>query len=154
VLVPGDRRRTRRNGRRPTTTLEEEKTTPAFSSTISICHRELDSREFSVERGGLMVTVNADWTPFPGTEPESEPPTSDYSLKLTERDVFFDDEVSTSKIPVGQDIGMRWRQLEDDDDYFLTISVPDHDPRWCLKGTISVPTFEAPRQIYTEPMLA
>lgn len=39
---------------------------------------------------------------------------------------------------------MNWRRLENDD-YYLVISVPDHDPTCCLEGDISVNTFSAPR---------
>jgi hypothetical protein len=130
--------------------------TPLFVSTISVCRNVLNSREFAVTDGGLRVTLSADWVPTEGAIPRTPPPSIDkYELSLAERDLFFDDPQGSRMLPVGGTYSVSWQYLESDDDYYLTIDVPDHDPAWCLKGDISVSTFSAPRPVVSyEPMIA
>ena len=120
-----------------------------FQRTISVCRNVLNTREFSVTDGGLRVTLSADWEPADGAfPPTSPPPIREYELSLAERDVFFDDPQDSSMIPVGRTYSLAWEYLEEDDDYYLTIDVPDHDSAWCLRGDISVSTFSAPPPVY------
>jgi hypothetical protein len=115
---------------------------PDFTSTVSICYQVLTSRTFPVRDGGLTVRLRADWVP---KSILSEcPQIREYTVTLRQKGLIFDSTISETKFPVGKATTMNWRRLENDD-YYLEISVPDHDPTCCLQGGISVTTFSAPR---------
>jgi hypothetical protein len=120
--------------------------TPKFASTIELSKR-LNSREFSVERGGLVVTVSADWELKPDDSAAAVPPTGEYSVTLAERDPLFDDDLGTVIITVGSSASAEWKQLDEDDDYFLIFAVSRESPSWILRGTVSVAEFDAPRRL-------
>ena len=126
--------------------------TADFTSTIHVCYQVLRSRVFPVHNGGLTVTISAGWHNEGSTGPR--PGITDYGVSLQQKGFLWDSTISDSSFTVGRRTTMTWRHLEDDD-YFLIISVPDHDPRWCLQGDISVLTFSAPRPVRSRgPILA
>jgi hypothetical protein len=124
---------------------------PDFTSTVSICYQVLTSRTFPVKDGGLTVALAADWVPASGGSQCSA--ISEYTVTLKQKGLIFDSTISETNFPVGKKVTMPWRYL-DAGDYYLVISVPDHDPTCCLQGGIAVSTFSAARPSRRIPIMA
>jgi hypothetical protein len=116
-----------------------------FSASMSICHRVLQSRHIlHVKNGGLKATFRGQWEPDADTGPALQCANSKYTVSLMRKGLIFDDTVSNSEIPAAKAVSLTWRGLEEGD-YFLVISVPDHNPACCLKGDVSAVRFDAPK---------
>lgn len=105
----------------------------AFSSTISINHRYLKSRNFSVSGGTVSVTISATWDRGPahcsGTE---------FQVTLRKDDLVFDDDLGTRNFPVGSRHTETWSDLSSGT-YYLEISRNDPEIGHCiLQGSIDV----------------
>jgi hypothetical protein len=112
---------------------------PLFTSTLSICHQYLRSRNFQVTEGGLRVTINANWG---GEEPESPLPRGcrqDRPFRVELRDVgwILDDPWGTCEFPTGTPASRIWTNLSAGE-YYLGINTPDTGPYCCLRGNIEV----------------
>lgn len=106
----------------------------AFSSTISIRHAFLKSRNFSVSGGTVSVTINASWDRGP-----AHCSGTDFQVTLKkEVDFWFDDNFGTRNFPVGSRHTETWSDLPSGT-YYLEITRSDGDIGHCiLQGSIDV----------------
>jgi len=118
-----------------------------FKSTIKICQKELTSPHvFEVNTGGLEVRVFAQWFNLAGDQALGAPdcPIDHFFVRLEKSGLIFGfNEVSTHKIPVGQNVEpLKWRGL-DKDKYRLKFFVEGDHPSCCLQGDVAVSTFDS-----------
>jgi hypothetical protein len=117
--------------------------TADFESTIDIQYRVLYSRVFPVKKGGLQITLSADWSPSGVDRPGVlYPPPAEYSVTLERKGWPFDDQVKTFTFPTGTEMLWVGTGLEEGN-YQLIFFVGDHDPSFRLTGNVSVTTFDA-----------
>jgi hypothetical protein len=124
----------------------------AFESWFEICYRFKRTRDFKVARGGVMLTLSANWARRFG-DAVIDCPTDSYEVTLHRKGLIFDDDISTATVPVG-DQSVSWSPLQPGD-YYFTIEAPTHSPLCCLKGDkIAVSTFDAPMPGPVSPIWA
>lgn len=105
-----------------------------FTSTMEICHRVLFSRTFSVSRGAVAVTADADFE-----HPRGEDCGPDhYEMTLTaSRSLWIDQELGTCTFGTGSEETSLWGSVPDGE-YYLTIFTSGSAPHCCLRGDITV----------------
>ena len=106
---------------------------PVFTSTMEICHRQLESRVFNVSQGGIRVTANAAYQRR-GT-PECS--NADYHMTLNQKGYIFDSGYGTCEFPQGRPFSRQWTDLPSGD-YSLVIWTNNTNRYCCLVGDIIV----------------
>lgn len=105
-----------------------------FESTISICHRVLESRQFDVTKGGVRVVL------LLNDLDKNVPNCRDFGFGVTltqSEDWWPDDEIATCKASTGGTRSFSFANLSAGT-YYLTIWRNFDHPYCCLKGDIVV----------------
>ncbi|HEY4640009.1 MAG TPA: DUF4157 domain-containing protein [Thermoanaerobaculia bacterium] len=107
-----------------------------FSSTLKICHWQLDSREFEVKDGNVKVGIDARWEgPDEGAASCETHRTSPYQVSLRKKGFIFDDSYGDCDFdPEGPSTRV-WRGIPPGT-YYLTIWGANTNPNCCLEGVI------------------
>ena len=140
----------------------------AFTSTLQFCWT-LRSRQFPVNNGGVVVRLNVELADEHGGAPPGSCPTTGYRVILQRKGRWFFEEDILDPIPLelGKGQTLSWRQLKPGD-YMVqvekTVGGEQEDPmRWilgespescCLRGEITVSTFDAPAPDPNAPQIA
>ena len=114
----------------------------SFDSTVSICRRLLNSRNFNVSHGKLEVDLEADWLDATSGAPADPAvcPMTEYHVSLEKVGLVFNSEIGTGEVNVGKATRLTWSTLGAGE-YFLKIWTNNDNPNCCLSGTITVRAF-------------
>jgi hypothetical protein len=105
-----------------------------FESTVEICHRELESRNFEVSKGGVRVVLIVD--PLPKSVPDCQ----DFKFCVTltrSRDWMPDDDIGTCEASTGGTRSVSFANLPSGT-YYLTFARAFDHPYCCLTGDLLV----------------
>jgi hypothetical protein len=105
-----------------------------FESTVDVCHRVLESRQFHVANGGLRVVL------MPRPVDASVPGCRDFTFGVTltrSRDWWPDDEIGTCKASTGASRSFSFANLTTGT-YYLIVWRNFDNPHCCLSGDLMV----------------
>ncbi|HET7882635.1 MAG TPA: DUF4157 domain-containing protein [Acetobacteraceae bacterium] len=110
-----------------------------FDSTMQICHRVLNSRNFDVTGGTVSVSLRATFGASDDSPDASCPAPGYFFISLEKNGVVRDSEIGTHPVPFGVRAMRTWSGLEDGS-YHLMIWTSNGNPNCCVTGDISVHT--------------
>lgn len=110
-----------------------------FASSIQMCHQYLKSRVFTVNKGGLRVSLKASWGPKQVGDPMPHGCSHDrkFSIELRKKGWVLHDPYGTCAVPAGVPTSRQWTNLPRGE-YFLEFNTPDTGPYCCLRGPVEV----------------
>jgi hypothetical protein len=136
VIQQGGGTQTNQGGQKPTLQKSPDLKImrAGFESSIQVCHRVLESRDFDVTKGGLRVVFVLEELDKNVVDCKDFP----FWVTLTRsKDWWPDDEISTCQAVTGTTSTFTFANLSPAT-YYLTIWRNFHHPYCCLKGEISV----------------
>jgi outer membrane protein OmpA-like peptidoglycan-associated protein len=121
---------------------EQKLASESFDSTLHICRRLLNSRNFHVAHGRVEVDIDADWLDASGGGPASAGscPMTEFHVSLEQVGMILNSEIGTQDVPTGKTKTLTWTGL-DSGEYFLNIWTNNDNPECCLDGKVSVRAF-------------